>query len=146
MQSLPNRGVPISQREASGERSSTPDWENIHTFLEVVRRGSFRSASDHLGLSINVLRRRISDLEHQLGVTLLTRHVDGVRTTAEGAEILTAAQKMELASFGLIRARDRSNPALDGEVKLAVTEGLGTFWLAPRLIEFQRAIRGFSST
>jgi DNA-binding transcriptional LysR family regulator len=139
MQPLPNRGVPISQRDASAEVASTPDWETIHTFLEVVRRGSFRSASDHLGLSINALRRRISDLEHQLGVALLTRHVDGVRTTAEGAEILAAAQKMELASFGLIRARDRSNPALDGEVKLAVTEGLGTFWLAPRLIEFQRA-------
>ena len=45
---------------------------------------------------------------------------------------------METASFGLIRARDRSSPALSGEVKLAVTEGLGTFWLVPRLVEFQR--------
>jgi DNA-binding transcriptional LysR family regulator len=65
--------------------------------------------------------------------------VDGVRTTAEGEEILAAARKMESASFGLIRARDRSVPTLSGEVRLAVTEGLGTFWLAPRLIEFQRA-------
>jgi DNA-binding transcriptional LysR family regulator len=78
-------------------------------------------------------------LEHHLGVTLLTRHVDGVRTTAEGEEILSAARKMESASFGLIRARDRSAPSISGELKLAVTEGLGTFWLAPRLVEFQRA-------
>jgi DNA-binding transcriptional LysR family regulator len=28
---------------------------------------------------------------------------------------------------------------LSGEVRLAVTEGLGTFWIAPRLVEFQRA-------
>jgi len=108
-------------------------------FLEVARRGSFRSAADHLGLSINVLRRRIAELEHRLGVTLFTRHVDGVRTTAEGEEILIAARKMESASFGLIRARDRSVSSLVGEVRLAVTEGLGTFWLAPRLVEFQRA-------
>src|SRR5436190_23587886 len=128
MQPLPHRGVPIAEREALGVGSTIPDWESVRIFLEVARSGSFRSAADHLGLSINALRRRISDLEHQLGVTLLTRHVDGVRTTAEGAEILAAAQKMELASFGLIRARDRSNPALEGEVKLAVTEGLGTFW------------------
>src|SRR6266567_9402348 len=107
MQPLPDRGVPISQRDASTATASTPDWETIHTFLEVVRRGSFRSAADHLGLSINALRRRISDLEHQLGVALLTRHVDGVRTTAEGAEILVAARGMEAASYGLIRARDR---------------------------------------
>ena len=59
-------------------------------------------------------------------MTLLTRHVDGVRTTSEGEEILAAAREMERASFGLIRARDRTVPALSGEVKLAVTEGLGT--------------------
>ena len=39
----------------------------------------------------------------------------------------------------MVRARDRVDPAISGEVKLAVTEGLGTFWLAPRLVEFQRA-------
>src|SRR5262249_44997343 len=105
---------------------------------EVVRRGSFRSASDQLGHSINALRRKIIELEHELGVTLLTRHVDGVRPTAEGAEIFEAALKMEREAFGLIRARDRTVPSLSGEVRLAVTEGLGTFWLAPRLVEFQR--------
>ena len=80
MQPLPQRGVPIAERDSSPQAPATPDWDAVHTFLEVVRRGSFRSASDHLGISINALRRRISDLESQLGVTLLTRHVDGVRT------------------------------------------------------------------
>jgi DNA-binding transcriptional LysR family regulator len=138
MQPLQQRGVPHAERELPGAASATPDWESIHVFLEVVRKGSFRSAADQLGQSINAVRRRISELEHQLGVTLLTRHVDGVRTTAEGTEILEAARKMEAASFGLIRARDRAVPSVDGLVKLAVTEGLGTFWLAPRLVEFQR--------
>jgi DNA-binding transcriptional LysR family regulator len=135
MQSPRHRGVPNSEREVS----SAPDWEAIRTFLEIARRGSFRSASDSLGLSINVLRRRIAELEQRLGVALLTRHVDGVRTTTEGAEILTAAKQMEAASFGIVRARDRLSPELSGEVRLAVTEGLGTFWIAPRLTEFQRA-------
>ena len=138
MQPSQQRGVPNSERNGVGLAATTPDWEAIHLFLEVARRGSFRSASDHLGLSINALRRRIAELEARLDVALFTRHVDGVRTTAEGQEILVAARKMETASFGLIRARDRSSPALSGEVKLAVTEGLGTFWLVPRLVEFQR--------
>ena len=139
MQPLQQRGVPFSEREGAAQGAATPDWESIRIFLEVVRRGSFRSAADLLGLSINSLRRRISDLEQQLGVTILTRHVDGVRTTGEGEELLAAARQMELASFSLVRARDRSSPAMVGEVRLAVTEGLGTFWLAPRIIEFQRA-------
>jgi len=46
---------------------------------------------------------------------------------------------MEAASFNLVRARDRAVPTLAGEVKIAVTEGLGTFWLAPRLVEFQKS-------
>jgi DNA-binding transcriptional LysR family regulator len=139
MQPRPQRGVPIAEREMHGSAPATPDWESIRIFLEVARRGSFRSASEQLGLSINALRRRIVELEHQLGIALFTRHVDGVRTTAEGEAMLLAAKNMEIASFDLIRARDRSAPMLSGEVKLAVTEGLGTFWLAPRLVEFQRA-------
>ena len=137
MQPLQHRGVPFPEHR--GSPGPAPDWDAVRVFLEVARRGSFRAAADDLGLSINALRRRISELEHQLGVALLTRHVDGVRTTAEGEEILAAALKMESASFGLIRARDRAVPSISGEVRLAVTEGLGTFWLAPRLIEFQRA-------
>src|SRR6186997_1569073 len=123
MQPMENRGVRQTEHEDSGA-PATPDWEAIHVFLEVVRRGSFRSAADQLGQSINALRRRISELEHHLGVTVLTRHVDGVRTTAEGEEILAAARKMEAASFGVIRARDRTVPSVSGLVKLAITEGL----------------------
>jgi len=139
MQLLAPRGVPLTERKDSTNPSATPDWESIRLFLEVVRRGSFRSASERLGQSVNVLRRRIDELEHQLNTILLTRHVDGVRTTIEGAQILAAAEQMEAASFNLVRARDRAAPSLAGEVKIAITEGLGTFWLAPRLVEFQKS-------
>ncbi len=133
-----------SDSGTSGIRAAnqTADWEAVRLFLEVARRGSFRAAADALGVSINTLRRQIDELEQQLAVKLLTRHVDGVRTTTEGEHILDAAKRMEIASFGIVRARDRSLPTLSGEVKFAVTEGLGTFWIAPKLVEFQRAHPG----
>lgn len=143
MQPLVDRGVP--QNEHGNEPASAPmlrtiqDWDGVRLFLQVVRRGSFRAAAEHLGQSANALRRHVQELEHQLGVTLLTRHVDGIRITEEGREVFSAAQRMEAASFGLVRARDRADPAISGEVRLAVTEGLGTFWLAPRVVEFQRS-------
>src|ERR1043166_5670469 len=65
--------------------------------------------------------------------------LDVVRTTTEGEQIFAAAEQMEAASFNLMRARDRAVPSFTGEVRIAVTEGLGTFWLAPRFIEFQRS-------
>jgi DNA-binding transcriptional LysR family regulator len=132
-----NSGVPELERSESSPAGRV-DWEAIRLFLEVARRGSFRAASDALVVSINTVRRQIDELERQLAVKLLTRHVDGVRTTSEGEHILDAARRMEAASFGVVRARDGALPALSGEVKVAVTEGLGTFWVAPRLVEFQR--------
>ncbi|MBI4273672.1 MAG: LysR family transcriptional regulator [Rhizobiales bacterium] len=142
MYSMPQRGVPPEERIDPGPFSTAPDWGNVRVFLEVVRCGSFRSAAERLGQSINGLRRRIDELESQLGTVLLTRHVDGTRLTDEGTQVFAAAERMETASFDLVRARERAGPAVSGEVRIAVTEGLGTFWLAPRLVEFQRAYPG----
>jgi DNA-binding transcriptional LysR family regulator len=118
------------------------DWDLVRIFLEVARIGSFRAAAEHLNTSANFLSKRISLLERAYNTTLMTRHVDGIRLTPEGQQVLEAAKRMEDASFGLDRALSQTAPALSGEVRLAVTEGLGTFWLAPRLVEFQRVYPG----
>jgi DNA-binding transcriptional LysR family regulator len=124
---------------ALAPETGMPDWQDLRLFLELDRRGSFRAAAGVVGLSINTLRRRIDDLEAQLGVTLLTRHAAGIRLTTEGEAILAATRAMEAAAFSVMRARDAASASPAGEVRIAVTEGLGTFWLAPRLVEFQRA-------
>ncbi|MGC9954290.1 MAG: LysR family transcriptional regulator [Rhizomicrobium sp.] len=139
MQTLDERRVLVGEQVVRPHPKTLPDWEAAHLFLELVRRGSFRATADHVGLSVNALRKRIGDFERSLGVTLVTRHVDGVRLTGEGDKILAAASQMERAAFGLIQARDRTDRSITGEVKLAVTEGLGTFWIAPHLVEFHRA-------
>ncbi|HWN76750.1 MAG TPA: LysR family transcriptional regulator [Bradyrhizobium sp.] len=118
------------------------NWDLVRIFLEVARIGSFRAAAEQLNMSANFLSKRISLLERAYKTTLMTRHVDGIRLTPEGRQVLEAAKRMEEASFGLDRALSQATPALSGEVRLAVTEGLGTFWLAPRLVEFQRAYPG----
>ena len=138
MHALDERGVPQAEQAMRATDRNAPDWESARMFLELVRAGSFRKAAQNCGQSVNAVRRRIEGLEKVLGVTLLTRHVDGIRTTVEGENVLAAITQMEAASFGLLRATDQTT-TLSGEVRLAVTEGLGTFWIAPRLVEFQRA-------
>jgi DNA-binding transcriptional LysR family regulator len=133
----PERGVP--QEERNTPLGGLTDWDAARFFLEVVRRGSFRSAADRLDLSVNVVRRRIDDFERQIGATLFTRDVHGTHLTEEGTLVVSAVERMESASFDLLRAGKSLANTLSGEVRVAVTEGLGTFWLAPRLVEFQQA-------
>lgn len=137
MHSLAERPVPVPEQSNYAQRA-LPDWEGARLFLEIVRRGSFRAAAETLHISVNALRRRFGAFERQLSMILLTRHTDGVRLTSEGDLVLPAAERMEAASFDFIRAWGQASQ-LSGEVRLAITEGLGTFWIAPRLVEFQRA-------
>src|ERR1700675_3038852 len=97
------RGVPQEERHKVALGSLT-DWDAARIFLEVVRCGSFRSAAERLSLSINAVRRRIGDFERQVGATLFTRDVHGVRLTDEGALVVSAVERMEAASFDLLRA------------------------------------------
>jgi DNA-binding transcriptional LysR family regulator len=132
------RGVPQEERRRVA-LSSLTDWDAARVFLEVARCGSFRSAAERLGLSINAVRRRVGDFERQTNATMFIRDVHGARLTEEGVHVLAAVERMEAASFDLLRASLSATSALSGEIRVAVTEGLGTFWIAPRLVEFQRS-------
>ena len=71
---------------------------------------------------------------------LITRHIGWHPAHCRKAsKYLTLAVKWKRPPFGLMRAKDATAPDISGEVKIAVTEGAGTFWLAPRLVELQRA-------
>jgi DNA-binding transcriptional LysR family regulator len=131
------RGVPQEERKVG--LASLTDWDAARVFLQVVRCGSFRSAAERLELSINGVRRRIDEFERQIGTTLFTRDVHGTRLTDEGALVVAAVERMEAASFDLLRASNCVSNSPSGEVRVAITEGLGTFWLAPRLAEFQQS-------
>src|ERR1700744_3403987 len=115
------RGVPQEERGKTALGSLT-DWDAARVFLEVVRCGIFRSAAERLSLSINVVRRRIDDFERQVGATLFTRDGQGARLTEDGALVVSAVERMEAASFELLRAGDSLANAASGEVRVAVTE------------------------
>src|SRR6476620_6450721 len=132
------RGVPQEERPNISLGGLT-DWDAARIFLQVVRCGSFRSAAERLELSINFVRRRIDDFERQIGATLFTRDVHGTHLSDEESLVVSAVERMEAASFDLLRAGNSVVNTPSGEVRVAITEGLGTFWLAPRLVEFQQS-------
>ena len=138
MQKISGRGVQSKNHVSDLPDQSLRDWAGARSFLEVVRSGSLRSAAKALNVSVNTLRNQIDEFEREVGFKLFTRHVDGVRLTEEGELLVGAVKRMETASYEIARVRNLG-VAIHGEVRISVTEGLGTFWIAPRLVEFQRA-------
>ncbi|MBA9070198.1 DNA-binding transcriptional LysR family regulator [Methylobacterium sp. RAS18] len=133
------RRVPHVEHLPVDRAADDLDWHSLRLFLELYRSGSFRACAAALDISVNSLRRRIEALEAALQFPLFIRTVDGIRPTAGGECILTAAEAMEQAAFQVLRARGGISTDVEGEVRIAVTEGLGTAWLTPRLVDFQNA-------
>lgn len=144
MRSSKKNNKPRGEHWAMVEPPTVPDWEAAHVFLEVARSGSFRAAAQKLRQSVNALRRRVDALEQDLGIPLLIRHVNGVKLTDEGARIYNAALRMEGVSFDLLQAGNPSEKQVEGEVQLAITEGLGTAWILPQITEFLRGNPGLT--
>jgi DNA-binding transcriptional LysR family regulator len=112
-------------------------WDDLRVFVAVARTLSFRRAASTLRTSSSTVVRRMERLEDCLGFRLFDRLPGGVGLTAEGRSVFSAAQEMERASKSL-RAYLDQDVTTRGVVRCAITEGLGTFWVLPHIVEFNR--------
>ena len=117
------------------------DWDHLRTFLAVTSAGSFKAASRVLGQSVNTVRNHVKRLEDISGVCLLERSHLGVRETEAGSRLAAVAKEMASATLGVGLAGG-SKIGVGNHVRFSVTEGLGTFWMVPRLADFQRRFPG----
>lgn len=112
------------------------DWDAVKVVLAVADRQSFRQAALDLGRSVNTLRGVVDRLEDQFGFPVFHRHVDGAKLTVEGRRVVSAARMVERSMVDLMRVAQSASDTMKGPVRLAVTEGIGTFWIVPQLVEF----------
>jgi DNA-binding transcriptional LysR family regulator len=113
------------------------DWDNLRVFRIVAELGSMSAASARLGESPPTIGRKIDDLEKTLNTQLFNRSTRGVELTEAGKVALRHAHAMsEAANLIGEQASDKSQPA-EGVITLATGDGLGPFWIAPRLPAFQ---------
>jgi DNA-binding transcriptional LysR family regulator len=117
-------------------------WDNLRLLLVLAETGSFRSAAIAAGISLNTIRSKIDRLERQFGTALLRRSVEGARLTQEGHELVAIARQMAALGNSASRVQRAGAERPHSTVKITVTEGLGTFWLVPRLVEFRAAHPG----
>jgi DNA-binding transcriptional LysR family regulator len=72
------------------------------------------------------------------GIPVFDRVPDGLTLTIEGRAVLESARKMEMASFDVVRRQARQDVVERGDVSISITEGLGAYWVTPRLVDFKR--------
>lgn len=129
-----------TQVDPPAERMDDPgalNWEALRVFLKVAELGSVRAAASETGASVNAIRRRIEHLEHQIQAILLVRGPSGVELTEEGERVYAIGADMYRQATLLKRFPVRRSIGASGNVRVGVTEGLGSYWLAPRVPAFR---------
>ncbi len=114
------------------------DWDKLRIFHAVADAGSLTHAGDTLHLSQSAVSRQIRALEESLNVTLFHRHARGLILTEQGELLFDATSAMaKRLDAAAARIRD-SEDEVFGELRVTSTIGLGTMWLAPRLVNLYK--------
>ncbi len=114
------------------------DWDDYRYFLAVAESGSLSAAARALGVAQPTVGRRIAQLEERVQARLFDRLNQGYQLTAAGRRAVEAAARMQRDAFNIERLVEGADTALAGRVSIATAEGLGTFWVSPRLAALQR--------
>lgn len=112
------------------------NWDWIRFFLAVAESGNLSAASQVLRVSHPTVRRQIRELELALSVKLFNRTPDGYVLSAEGERMLDLAKAMEVAARAIEHLANGGESEYAGRVTLATAAGIGTHWLAPKIVEF----------
>lgn len=110
--------------------------ELLAAFVAVADTGSFTAAAKRLGRDASIISRRVSQLEEQLGVSLLSRTTRRVALTEVGSRYYGRVQGIleELSNA----SREASDVAASpqGLLRVSVPVTFGRQWIAPLLPQF----------
>lgn len=118
-------------------RNHLESWDDIQFVLAVARTGSFMAAAEKVGTNQSTVSRRIQRLERRLGAKLFDRYSHGMRLTPAGTALVEKAANMEAAANEIERHLAGADQKMAGAVRIAVPDGISTYWLTPTLLEFQ---------
>lgn len=110
----------------------------MQIFGEVVQRGSFTAAAEHLGMTRVMVTRYVTQLEKWLGARLLQRSTRRISLTEAGESCLAQCRQMlDLAAD----MRDRSGQrdlAPKGQLRITTSMSFGVAHLAAAISDYLR--------
>jgi len=110
--------------------------EELTAFVAVGEAGSFSGAATLIGRDASVVSRRISQLEHRLGVRLLSRTTRHVSLTEVGTVYFRRVQAIldELANASTEASDFAAKP--QGTLRISLPVTFGRQWVAPSFASF----------
>lgn len=113
-------------------------FEEMRFFVEVVKQGNFTSAAQALGISKQLVSRRIIALEARLGVRLLQRTTRKLSPTETGKVFFQRAQHILQAMHDVELEISHHSDELRGMLKISVPLSYANLRLAPALMVFMQ--------
>jgi DNA-binding transcriptional LysR family regulator len=107
--------------------------DQLRTFIEVIRLGSFTAAGRHLNLTQPAISQQIKELESRLGVQLIARLGKRAFATEAGKELAERGGKLLAMSEESVNAVQRYRDGWLGPVRLGTTISVCVY-LLPKLL------------
>lgn len=116
--------------------TSAFNWDDLRYFLELARRGRLAVVARHFGVEHTTVSRRIAELEMVLDQKLFDRSESGYTLTPIGEQLLRYAEQMEVGAHGVADVAGIAHAHRE-TVRLVTMEGIGSFYIAPRLVKLK---------
>ncbi|MBT2336239.1 LysR family transcriptional regulator [Variovorax paradoxus] len=115
------------------------DPYSVRLFVSVARAGSIVRAAGQEHIAPSALSRRLADLEHAFGTTLLIRSPRGVELTDAGNVVLAGGEQIDADLQALVRKVQTVGDAVRGTVRLYANMSAVIGFLPERLQSFMTA-------
>jgi len=113
-------------------------WDDLRFFLAVARTRQLARAGQSLGVDSTTVGRRIRRLERALEAALFEQTREGQVLTEAGERLLARVEEIE-RSAGEIYAGSEERRSVSGLIRVSVSEGFGTWFVAHHLHAFLEA-------
>jgi DNA-binding transcriptional LysR family regulator len=111
--------------------------EQLYTFQEVARLGSFSEVAKKLGLSQPAVSFQIQKLEQELGIRLIDRSQRSLTLTGAGKRLLDFAETVETEREHLQFDLEQMRDEIAGDLHLNASTIPGEYLLPPLLARFK---------
>ena len=124
------------KRASLGEPVHHLNWSHMEVLLVICEQGAISAAAKALHVDQSTLSRRLTAMEQQVGQKLFARSKSGAHPTELALALLPMAKTMRRTMHQARAVAGGFDERPQGVVRLAVTEVVAQFFLAPHLGAF----------